>query len=117
MARVEGKKRSTKARATDAHASAAGKFNIVGPKTFEPGVTALSVGKRDAKVIRRSGEGTVIEQRVYGGDGRLKTVYTIDLGSETFGTDLGYAFKKNVAKARRENKKKFGYADAIRQKG
>jgi len=78
------------------------------PKT---GVTEISVGKRNAKVVKRSGSGTVIQQRVFGPDGRLKTVYTIDSGSSTFGSDLGYAFKQNVTKARRENKKKFGASD------
>lgn len=36
---------------------------------------------------------------------------TIDATSPTFGDDLRRAFEKNVAKARRENKKKFGSPD------
>lgn len=79
-------------------------------------ISKLLVEKQGTKIIRRSGKGTVTEQRVYGSDGRLKTIYAVDTGSETFGNDLGYAFKKNVSKARRENKKKFGAADAIIQK-
>ncbi len=77
-----------------------------------PGVTILRVGKKGAKVERRAGAGTVIEQSVYGHDGRLKTVFTIDAGSATLGSDLQYAFERNVAKARRENKKKLGRSDA-----
>jgi hypothetical protein len=36
---------------------------------------------------------------------------SIDATSPTFGDDLRRAFEKNVAKARRENKKKFGSPD------
>jgi hypothetical protein len=36
---------------------------------------------------------------------------TIDATSPTFGDDLRRAFEKNVAKARRENKNKFGSPD------
>jgi hypothetical protein len=36
---------------------------------------------------------------------------TIDATSPTFGDDLRRAFEKNVAKARRQNKKKFGSPD------
>jgi len=62
-------------------------------------------------VTRRGG--TVIEKRVYGPDKSLRTVFTVDAGSATFESDLGYAFKKSVERARRENKKKTGHADAI----
>lgn len=69
------------------------------------------------KTLQAPRSRTAIEQRVHGADGRLKTVYAVDFGSETFGSDLGYAFKKNVAQARRENKKKFGTADGVVRKG
>ena len=97
-------------------AKAGGSFKAVDTTFRTPGITKLVVGKRNAKVVQKSRVGTVIEQRVHGADGRLKTVYTVDSGSETFGTDLGYAFKKNVAQARRENKKRFGAADAAIRK-
>jgi hypothetical protein len=35
----------------------------------------------------------------------------LDAGSPTFGTDLQYVFRKNVAKARRGNKRITGAAD------
>ncbi len=76
-------------------------------------VTTLIVGKKDAKVGKRAGGGPVIEKRVYGPDKSLRTVFTVDAGSATFESDLGYAFKKSVERARRENKKKTGHADAI----
>jgi len=59
----------------------------------------------------------ITEQSVYDQDGRLTTVFTVDAGSATLGSDLRYAFEKSVARARRENKKKFGSADAHVQKG
>ena len=101
-------------KAADAKSS---KFTVVSRKIGLPGVTTLVVGKRDARVERRKGAGTVIEQRVYGRDGRLKTVFTVDAGSATLGSDLQYAFEKSVAKARRENKKRFGSADARLHRG
>ena len=90
---------------------------LPGITTVHRSLDPLEVTKKVAKVIHRANRGPAIEQRVYGTDGRLKTVYTIDSGSDTFGSELGYAFKKNVAKARRENKKKFGTADANIRKG
>src|SRR5688500_10990964 len=94
-----------------------GMYKIYTGKLIPRGLTTPIARKKNAKVVQRTGPGTVIEQRVYDANGRLKTVYTIDTGSMTFASDLGYAFKKNVARARRENKKKFGTADAIIQKG
>jgi hypothetical protein len=76
-------------------------------------VTTLLVGKKDARIGKRAGGGTVIEKRVYGPDKRLQTVLTIDAGSTTFESDLAYAFTKNVERARRENKKKTGRSEAL----
>jgi hypothetical protein len=67
----------------------------------------------DAKIGKRAGGGNVVEKRVYGPDRSLRTVFTVDAGSATFESDLGYAFKKSVERARRENKKKTGHPDAI----
>jgi hypothetical protein len=68
---------------------------------------------KPAKYLQTPSHGRVSEQRVYDNHGRLKTVYTVDAASGTFGNDLRYAFKKNVSKARRENIKKFGSADPV----
>src|SRR5579862_1732111 len=75
-----------------------------------PGVTTVFVGKKAAKVHRGSGRGTVVVKQVYSPSAPLETttLYTVDAGSETFGSDLQYVFERNVARARRENKKKFG---------
>ena len=78
-----------------------------------PNVTTVFVGKKRAKVNRRPGPGTVILKQVYSAGEPPKTLFTVDVGSKTFGTDLQYVFEKNVARARRENKKKFGLADPL----
>jgi hypothetical protein len=43
--------------------------------------------------------------------GRPSAVIVIDASSPKFGDDLRSAFEKNVAKARRENKRRFGSPD------
>jgi hypothetical protein len=52
---------------------------------------------------------SVTEKRVR--DTEVKTLRTLDAGSRTFGTDLQYVFGKNVAKARRDNKRAIGTTD------
>ena len=56
---------------------------------------------------------TVVEKRVRDNVGQVKTVLTLDVGSPTFGAELQYVFGKNVAKARRENKRIIGSADVV----
>ncbi len=86
-------------------------------------------GKREfalAKIVRaslksksKSGSGhtSVTEKRVRATDGQIKTVRTVDSNSATFGSDLLYVFGKNVAKARRDNKRLTGAADGVVRKG
>lgn len=68
------------------------------------------------KPLRKSASGakpsTVTTKRVRTASGALKTFYTIDAGSQTFSDDLGYAFRQNVKKARKENKRLFGSPDS-----
>jgi hypothetical protein len=59
---------------------------------------------------------SVRKKRVHGPDGRAKEVMLLDLNGATFGDDLTYVFERNVAKARRENKKLLGSADGIEAK-
>ncbi|MBV9971477.1 MAG: hypothetical protein JO228_15960 [Xanthobacteraceae bacterium] len=59
---------------------------------------------------------SVKKKRVHGSDGRVREVMLLDLNSNTFDDDLTYVFEKNVAKARRENKKLLGSADGIERK-
>lgn len=64
----------------------------------------------------RSGA-AVTAKRVVGPEGKRVTMYTVDAESRTFGEDIGYVFKRNVASARRKNKKLFGSADRAPAKG
>ena len=55
----------------------------------------------------------VVQKRVHGSDGTSKTIQTLDAGSKTFGSDLTFAFGRNVARARRENKRVTGAVDSV----
>jgi hypothetical protein len=46
-------------------------------------------------------------------DGRVALVRTLDARSDRFGEDLGAIFRKNVRKARSENKRVTGRADFV----
>ena len=69
-----------------------------------------------SKAGTRGSATSVAKKRVRDTDGRLKTLRTLDAGSHTFGDDLGYVFGKNVAKARRDNKRIVGAADVAVEK-
>lgn len=49
--------------------------------------------------------------RVKTADGRIETIYRLDVGSAHFGADFAMVFQSAVNKARRENKKVLGTAD------
>jgi hypothetical protein len=59
---------------------------------------------------------SVRKKKVHASDGKVREVMVLDLNSATFDDDLTYVFEKNVAKARRENKKLLGSADGIERK-
>jgi hypothetical protein len=54
---------------------------------------------------------SVSRKRVTSATGERKTVYILDANSPHFEAGLHYAFAKNVAKARRDNKRILGVAD------
>jgi hypothetical protein len=60
--------------------------------------------------------GSVREKRVRDPNGKYVRVLCLDANSPTFTDDLTTVFRKNVARARRENKKLFGSADGPRTK-
>ena len=60
---------------------------------------------------------TVGQKRVRSENGQFLTLRTIKTDSKTFGSDLTYVFGKNVAKARRENKRVTGSTDVTPVKG
>jgi len=70
-----------------------------------------------AKVVVKSlnpkskGRAAVTEKRVRDTTGKVKILRTLDARSDTFGADLQYVFGKNVAKARRDNKRATGAVD------
>jgi len=70
-------------------------------------VASLKAGSRSGRSVS-----AVTEKRVRDTVGQIKTLRTLDAGSHTFGDDLQYVFGKNVAKARRENKRTAGVNDA-----
>ena len=72
------------------------------------GPKAKSTGGRNSAVV---------EKRVRDAEGNVKTLRTLDAGSATFGNDLLYVFEKNVAKARRDNKRVTGATDSVLRKG
>ena len=51
------------------------------------------------------------EKRVRDTASQVKTLRVLDIGSRTFGEDLQYVFGKNVAEARRDNKRIIGTPD------
>ncbi|HVT23499.1 MAG TPA: hypothetical protein VHD95_02640 [Rhizomicrobium sp.] len=55
--------------------------------------------------LKPKGRASVKRKRVRDASGKLTTVLAIDANSPTFESDLTYVFRKNVAAARRKNKK------------
>jgi hypothetical protein len=77
-----------------------------------PKVVVVDIGK--TTVPRKTT--SVRKKKVHGTDGKVREVMLLDLNSATFDDDLTYVFERNVAKARRENKKLLGSADGIERK-
>ena len=67
-------------------------------------VYASLKASRSATGERRSGR-KAASKSVIGADGKKLLVHVVDANSSTFGQDLRDAFGKNVAEARRANKK------------
>ena len=61
---------------------------------------------------RRSTKSSVVKKTLHRADGKRVQILSIDANSPTFGSDLGLVFRKNVAKAKRENSKVIGKAGA-----
>jgi hypothetical protein len=65
---------------------------------------------------RRGHNGSVREKLLRDSDGRTVRVLSLDANSATFSDDLTAVFTRNVAKARRENKRLFGSANGLQAK-
>jgi hypothetical protein len=76
------------------------------PPARASGAAAIPVRTKAAKAAVRADAAVLYPVLDYGAK-----PFTIDASGPTFGEDLKRAFEKNVAKARRENKKKFGSPD------
>jgi hypothetical protein len=68
------------------------------------------VSKWNRKTLRLR-DTNVCESWRFNSQGRRVRVLFADVNSPTFDDDLLYVFQRNVAKARREDKKLFGSAD------
>lgn len=64
----------------------------------------------------RRRKSSVREKILRDSEGRSIRVLSLDANSATFSDDLALVFRRNVAKARRENKRLFGSADGFRPK-
>jgi hypothetical protein len=72
---------------------------------------AKSATTRGAFASKKEARSATAAKKIRHSDGTVNTVYTVRLGSKTFDSDLQHAFKKSIAKARRENKVKLGVLD------
>ena len=66
--------------------------------------------------VTKAAPRAVAKKRTATSDGKSKTVLTLDANSSTFDEGLAYVFRKNVAKARRENKRLLGSPDSAPRK-
>ena len=78
-----------------------------------PKLVFRSLQKRPSvrKVARSVGK-----ERVPGAKGKTKIVYKLDANSASFDEDFRYVFSKNVAKARKDNRRVAGAPGAARKR-
>jgi hypothetical protein len=69
-----------------------------------------------SKAAKAAGARAVGKKRVATPDGGWKTVRTLDVYSPDFDEAYLHAFRTNVAKARRENKRLLGAVDVVPRK-
>jgi hypothetical protein len=69
-----------------------------------------------SKRLAAAGRRSLSEKRVFNSEGKPVKILTIDSNSPQFSADLLRLFQRNVAKARRENKERFGSPDGVRRK-
>lgn len=66
---------------------------------------------KKSDTVRGQRATSVVVKRLRNTKGSLVQLRTVDAGSATLSEDITEVFAKNVAKARRENKKLFGSAE------
>jgi hypothetical protein len=79
-------------------------------------MTRVIVRKLNGKAGTRHARSSVVSKTVHKPSGERIRILSVDSNSPTFGNDLNIIFERNVAKARRANKKKFGSPDRVAQK-
>jgi hypothetical protein len=80
---------------------------VVADKLQEKLAEAARAAKTASKRVRaKSVRGTISEEWLLDSDGRRVRVLALDANSPAFAKDLTLLFEKNVARARRENKKR-----------
>lgn len=75
-------------------------------------IIVRKLGKKGGRHTRSS----VVSKSIHKPSGERTKILSVDANSPTFGNDLSIIFERNVAKARRANKKKFGSPDRVAQK-
>ena len=70
----------------------------------------------NARPLSKAAARAIGKKRVATPDGKWKTVRTLDIHHPDFDDAMLYAFRSNVAKARRENKRILGVADVAPRK-
>ena len=73
-------------------------------------IVTTKLKKNTARQVTAKGASAKLK-RTRGASGKRTNVYVIDLSSDTIDRDLTYAFGRNVARAREENKKIIGSDD------
>ena len=79
-------------------------------------MTRIIVRKLNGKGGTPHAQSSVVSKSVHKPSGERTRILSVDANSPTFGSDLSIIFERNVAKARRANKKKFGSPDRVAQK-
>lgn len=75
-----------------------------------PAVVQVVIAELKKPKTRHGDKGSVREKSLRDAAGRAVRVLSLDANSATFSDDLTRVFARNVAKARRENKRLFGSA-------
>jgi hypothetical protein len=73
----------------------------------------LVIEKLTKRPARKARKAVVRQKHLRDLQGRTVRVLSLDANSATFADDLTLLFERNVAKARRENKRLLGSADGV----
>jgi hypothetical protein len=83
------------------------------PTIESTNVTKIVVKSLNPGRLGKAVPSSVGKKRVATPGGGWKTVWTLDVHSPSFDDGMLYVFRRNIAKARRENKRVLGVADFV----